>query len=68
MLKTNEITHDVVVSLVSKELDIDKRVVDAPCRHLCVFTSECIRDTENVRPVRWRYIGIFAIRKGLKKK
>lgn len=60
--------HDVFVREISKEVNIDVRVVDCICRHLSRFLAERIRDGEDNRPVRWRYLGVFAMMKGTKKK
>jgi hypothetical protein len=67
-LTANDISHAEIVKIVASTLNIDKRVVDVSCRHLFQFISECFRDTNNINPIRVRYLGIFAIRGGLKKK
>lgn len=54
--------------LKSEGIQIDKRVVDAICYSSSEFTSKLMRDPEDTRPVRWMYWGIFAMRKGLKKR
>lgn len=60
--------NDKLIKKIAEELNIDKRVVNAICRHSCEFTAGVFRDSEDLRPIRWRYLGILAIMNNKKKK
>jgi hypothetical protein len=60
--------HENLSSKIAEQLHISKRVVDIIVRHSFEFTAKVIRDTNDLRPIRARYLGIFAMRTGLKKK
>ena len=66
--KTIELTHEDVVKEVAIKIGKDRRVVDVVSRHFFNFIAECIRDTDNVKPIRLRYFCVFAIRNKVKKK
>lgn len=60
--------HDRIVKKISEDLNIDRRVVNAICRHSSEFTSRVFRDVEDCRAIRWKYLGVLAIMKNRKKK
>jgi hypothetical protein len=60
--------HAKLVKQISKEKGLDKRVVNAICHHSLGFTADVIRDVNNLRPVRWRYLAVLAMMKNKKKK
>jgi len=59
---------NALIARIAEELHMDKRVVGNIIHHSFEFKARVIRDPDNLRPIRDRYLGIFAIRTGLKKK
>jgi hypothetical protein len=59
--------HDKIVSLITDIVKIDRRVVDAICRYSFKFKANVIRNPIDKRPIRDRYLGVFAIREAYKK-
>jgi len=60
-------THKKIVKKISKELNMDERVISQLASDPFIFTSNIIRDPLDERPIRLRYLGILAIRKGREK-
>jgi hypothetical protein len=60
--------HDVLISKITDIVKIDKRVVDAICRSSLKFTADVLRNPDDIRPIRHRYFGVFAMRTYCKKK
>ncbi len=60
--------HNKLVKDIAEKLNINKRVVDTVCRHSLHFTANRMRDFNDLRPVRWRYLGILAIIEGKEKR
>jgi len=72
-VKTDK-NHVKLIKEVQKELEqnknikLDYRVVDFIATHPFLFTSEKIRDPEDERAIRHRYLCIIAIMRSKKKK
>ncbi len=60
--------NDKLIKQIAEKLNMDKRVVNAICRHPYEFTASVFRDKEDLRPIRFRYLGILAIMNNKKKK
>jgi hypothetical protein len=60
--------HIETIKEIAEELNLDRRVVDLVATHPFLFLSRVMRNPKNLRPVRLRYFGIFAIIAGREKK
>lgn len=55
--------HDTFVKEIKEELKLDARLVDRVCRSVLTFTANVMRDPQDYRPIRWRYMGVFTLLK-----
>jgi hypothetical protein len=62
--------HEKLIREVREKIakDMDIRVVTEICNHPLRFTASVMRDPDDLRPIRWRYWGVFDIIKSRKKK
>lgn len=59
--------HNIIIDEISKKFKIDKRIANLTTRSPFSFLVERIRDNEDSRPIRFKYLGVFAIIKGREK-
>ena len=67
-LKKHDKFHLDAIKEIADELGLDKRVVDLIATHPFLFKTRVMRNPNDDRPIRDRYLGIFAIIHGRKKK
>ena len=66
-LKDNDVYHREIVTEISKEQDMDRRVVDFIATHPFLFISRIMRNVLDLKSIMVRYFGKFAIRSNSKK-
>jgi hypothetical protein len=62
-----EVERDILDIIFKKFKGKDKRVVAAIATHPLYFFKQVASNSEDERPIRIRYFGIFALKKGIKK-
>lgn len=55
------------VELAAQKYKLDKRVISKVVRHPSLFLLNVMQDPVDERPVRWKYWGVFALRKNRRK-
>jgi len=58
---------DNIEKEISKELDIDRRIVQMVANHPFRFFRDIARNKYEIRPVRIRYFGVFVLKNNAKK-
>lgn len=51
------------VDIAAEKYKLDKRVISKIVRHPSLFLHNVMQDPLDERPVRWKYVGVFALRK-----
>lgn len=55
--------EEAFVELAAQKFKLDKRVISKIVRHPSLFLHTIMQDPVDERPVRFKYLGVFALRK-----